>query len=80
MKSLLLTKQLEKDKYYDFGYDNQIIVHEKYDATHTYKKLRLLSGYIRHWQDNHSYREPRRQRQCENRTGGDTEKSVSIGQ
>ena len=43
MKSLLLTKQLEKGQYYDFDYDNQIIVHEKYDATHTYKKT---TGYF----------------------------------
>ena len=32
IKLLLLTKQLEKEKYYDFDYDNQIIEHEKYDA------------------------------------------------
>jgi hypothetical protein len=38
VKSLLLTGQLEKDKSYDFDYDNQIIAHEKYDATRTYKK------------------------------------------
>jgi hypothetical protein len=38
IKSLLLTKQLQKGKYYDFDYDNQIIEHEKYDAKKTYKK------------------------------------------
>ena len=43
MKSLLQTRQLEKGQYYDFDYDNQIIVHQKYDATHTYKKT---TGYF----------------------------------
>jgi hypothetical protein len=38
IKSLLLTKQLEAGKSYDFDYDNQIISHEKYDAKKTYKK------------------------------------------
>jgi hypothetical protein len=38
IKSLFLTGQLEKGKSYDFDYDNQIIEHEKYDATTTYKK------------------------------------------
>jgi hypothetical protein len=38
IKSLLLTGQLEKEQSYDFDYDNQIIEHEKYDATRTYKK------------------------------------------
>jgi hypothetical protein len=43
IKSLLLTKQLEKDTYYDFDYDNQIIEHEKYDAKKTYK---MNTGYF----------------------------------
>jgi hypothetical protein len=43
IKSLLLTKQLEKDKFYDFDYDNQIIEHEKYDAQKTYK---MNTGYF----------------------------------
>jgi hypothetical protein len=43
IKSLLLTGQLEKGKSYDFDYDNQIIVHEKYDAKRTYKKT---TGYF----------------------------------
>jgi len=38
IKSLLLTKQLKKDKYHVFDYDNQIIEHEKLDARKTYKK------------------------------------------
>ena len=38
IKSLLLTKQLEKERFYDFDYDNQIIEHEKFDAKKTYKK------------------------------------------
>jgi hypothetical protein len=38
IKSLLLTKQLESGKRYDFDYDNQIIAHEKYDAKRTYKR------------------------------------------
>jgi hypothetical protein len=38
LKSLLLTKQLERCQSYDFDYDNQIIAHEKYDAQKTYKK------------------------------------------
>jgi hypothetical protein len=38
IKSLLLTKQLEKAGIHDFDYDNQIIEHEKYDAEKTYKK------------------------------------------
>ncbi|MDR2835188.1 MAG: hypothetical protein LBV69_03165 [Bacteroidales bacterium] len=29
IKSLILTKQLEKGKFYDFDYDNQILEHEK---------------------------------------------------
>ena len=37
LKTLLLTKQLEAGKSYDFDYDNQIIEHEKYDAKRTYK-------------------------------------------
>ena len=43
IKSLLQTGQLEKGNSYDFDYDNQIIEHEKYDATNTYKKT---SGYF----------------------------------
>jgi hypothetical protein len=38
IKSLLLTKQLEKGNCYDFDYDNQILVHEKFDAQKTYKR------------------------------------------
>ena len=38
VKSLLLTKQLEAGKCYDFDYDNQITVNNKYDAKKTYKK------------------------------------------
>jgi hypothetical protein len=38
IKLLLLTKQLEAGSFYDFDYDNQIIVHEKYDAKTTYKQ------------------------------------------
>jgi hypothetical protein len=38
IKSLLINKQLDAEKSYDFDYDNQIIEHEKYDATKTYKK------------------------------------------
>lgn len=37
IKSLLLTKQLEQGKAYDFDYDNQILSHEKWDAKRTYK-------------------------------------------
>lgn len=43
IKSLLLTKQLSKGKYYDFDYDNQIIPCEKYDTKTTYKKVK---GYF----------------------------------
>jgi len=43
IKSLLLTKQLEKEKFYDFDYDNQIIEHEKLDAKKTYK---MNTGYF----------------------------------
>jgi len=43
IKSLLLTKQLEKGNFYDFDYDNQIIEHEKYDAQKTYK---MNTGYF----------------------------------
>jgi hypothetical protein len=43
IKSLLLTKQLESGELYDFDYDNQIIVHDKYDAKPTYKKTK---GYF----------------------------------
>jgi hypothetical protein len=43
IKSLLLTKQLEAGKFYDFDYDNQIIAHEKYDAKKTYK---MNTGYF----------------------------------
>jgi hypothetical protein len=38
IKSLLLTGQLKAGESYDFDYDNQIIAHEKYDASRTYKK------------------------------------------
>lgn len=38
IKSLLLTKQLESNKSYDFDYDNQITANKKYDAKRTYKK------------------------------------------
>jgi len=43
IKSLLLTGQLVKGQSYDFDYDNQIIVHDKFDATKTYKKS---TGYF----------------------------------
>lgn len=43
IKSLILTKQLEKDTYYDFDYDNQIIATEKYDTKRTYKHTK---GYF----------------------------------
>jgi hypothetical protein len=43
IKSLLLTKQLEEGKFYDFDYDNQIIAHEKFDAKKTYK---MNKGYF----------------------------------
>lgn len=43
IKSLLLTRQLKKDTYYDFDYDNQIIATEKYDTKHTYKHTK---GYF----------------------------------
>lgn len=43
IKSLLLTKQLKKGEMYDFDYDNQIIVHEKWDAKRTYKHT---TGYF----------------------------------
>ena len=43
IKSLLLTKQLEKGTFYDFDYDNQIIEHEKFDAQKTYK---MNTGYF----------------------------------
>ena len=43
IKSLILTKQLEKGKVYDFDYDNQIIEHEKFDAKKTYK---MNTGYF----------------------------------
>lgn len=43
IKSLILNKQLQKDVYYDFDYDNQIIATEKYDAKLTYKHTK---GYF----------------------------------
>jgi hypothetical protein len=43
LKSLFLTKQLEKGKLYDFDYDNQIIKNSNYDAKTTYKKNK---GYL----------------------------------
>jgi len=43
IKSLLQTGQLGKGTFYDFDYDNQIIVHQKYDAQRTYKKT---TGYF----------------------------------
>lgn len=43
LKSLFLTKQLEKGKLYDFDYDNQIIQNSNYDAKTTYKKNK---GYL----------------------------------
>ena len=43
IKSLLLTKQLEAGKSYDFDYDNQVLPNKKYDAKNTYKKNK---GYV----------------------------------
>lgn len=43
IKSLLLTKQLNKGEMYDFDYDNQITAHEKYDGKRTYKHT---TGYF----------------------------------
>jgi len=43
LKSLLLTKQLDIDQYYDFDYDNQVLANKKYDAKKTYKKNK---GYL----------------------------------
>lgn len=43
IKSLLLTKQLESGKSYDFDYDNQVLPNKKYDAKKTYKKNK---GYV----------------------------------
>jgi hypothetical protein len=43
IKSLLLTKQLESGKEYDFDYDNQVIATCKYDTKKTYKKT---YGYL----------------------------------
>jgi len=43
IKSLLLIRQLKKDTWYDFDYDNQIIATEKYDTKHTYKHTK---GYF----------------------------------
>jgi hypothetical protein len=43
IKSLLLTKQLESGKEYDFDYDNQLIATCKYDTKKTYKHIR---GYL----------------------------------
>ncbi len=43
IKSLLLTKQLEENKSYDFDYDNQITANNKWDAKKTYKKTK---GYF----------------------------------
>ena len=43
----MLTKQLIKDTYYDFDYDNQIIATEKYDIIITSQgKLELISMFI----------------------------------
>jgi hypothetical protein len=43
IKALLLTKQLEANKSYDFDYDNQITANKKYDAKRTYKQTK---GYF----------------------------------
>lgn len=43
IKSLLMTKQLEKGKLYDFDYDNQVITNNNFDAKKTYKKN---NGYL----------------------------------
>ncbi len=43
IKSLVLTKQLETGKSYDFDYDNQVLANKKYDAKKTYKKNK---GYV----------------------------------
>ncbi len=40
IKSLILTKQLEAEKLYDYDYDNQIQPNNKYDSKRTYKKNR----------------------------------------
>jgi len=38
IKALKQIKQLKSGKFYDFDYDNQILVNNKYDAKRTYKK------------------------------------------
>lgn len=43
IKSLILTKQLESNKSYDFDYDNQITANKKYDGKRTYKNNK---GYL----------------------------------
>jgi hypothetical protein len=43
IKSLILTKQLEKNKLYDYDYDNQVLANKKYDSKRTYKKN---TGYV----------------------------------
>jgi hypothetical protein len=43
LKLLFITNQLKAGEKYDFDYDNQIIVHDKYDAKPTYKKT---TGYF----------------------------------
>ena len=43
LKSLILTKELEKNKLYDYDYDNQVLANKKYDSKKTYKKN---TGYV----------------------------------
>jgi len=59
IKSLLLTKQLEANKHYDFDYDNQITANKKYDAKRTYKKNKGYCPGIATINDNIVYIENR---------------------
>ena len=43
LKSLILSKELEKNKLYDYDYDNQVLANKKYDSKKTYKKN---TGYV----------------------------------
>ena len=43
LKSLIRSKELEKNKLYDYDYDNQVLANKKYDSKKTYKKN---TGYV----------------------------------
>ena len=47
LKSLILTKELEKNKLYDYDYDNQVLANKKYDSKKHTKRIQAMSLELR---------------------------------